>query len=146
MKKQVYLCPAYNGRYVPHIALFKPSEDAVLLTAIGEYPTTLRWLCFDAYGQGHFSECDINSETELMQRLHGCGDCQCAIAKLWDLDINQEYSDEIGDLFDCAYEGRGREIRGEPVSLDELHLQPPYEGECPFPDSDNDTSSKNTAI
>lgn len=123
MKKKIYLLPAYNGRYVPHIATKKPRKDAVLLTAIGKYPTTLSWLCFDAYGQGHLSECDINSESELMKHLYSCGDCQCAIAKLWDLDINQEYNDKIGDLFDRAYEGRGREIRGEPISVEELNRQ-----------------------
>lgn len=139
MKKKVYLCPAYNGRFAPQIAFRKPSADAVLLTAIGEYPTTLSWLCFDAYGQGHFYECDINSETELIERLCSCGDCQCAIAKLWDLDINQEYSDEIGDLFDRAYAGRGLEIRGEPVTWEELQSLSMCEDNSPFPESDTNT-------
>ena len=106
MKKKVYLRPAHDGKYVPQIALRMPSEDAVLLTAIREYPTTIKGICYDAYGQGHFFERDVTCETELLYELFACGSNQCPIAKLWDLDISRDYSDDIGDFFDRTYYGR----------------------------------------
>ena len=139
MKKKVYLRPAHNGRYVPQIAYRKPSEDAVLLTPIGEYPTTITGICFDAYGNGHLFEHDVSCEVELLYQLFSCGNCQCPITKLWSLDIDKEYSDEMDDLFDRAYQGRGLEIRGEPVTLEELQLLSMCEDDSPFPESDTNT-------
>ena len=139
MKKKVYLCPAHNGRYVPQIAYRKPSKDAVLLTAVGEYPTTIIAICFDAYGNDHLFERDVSCEEELLHELLSCGDNQCPITKLWDLDADKVCTDDIIGFIHRAHAGRGLEIRGEPLTLEELQRLSMCKDDSPFPESDTNT-------
>ncbi len=139
MAKKVYLRPAHNGRYVPQIACRRPSKDAVLLTAVGEYPTTIIGIYFDAYGNDHLFERDVSCEEELLRELLSCGNNQCPIAKLWDLDVDKVCNDDIIGFIDRAHAGRGLEIRGEPVSWEEAHSQSTYDSDSPFPESDTNT-------
>lgn len=112
MNNNVYLVPWSNGTYVPYIEPTAPSDEAILLTKEGDYPVDLGIMNFDAYGCGETFEHTINSRAELLNELLLCGQMCCALAKLWDYDVDRDYSDDIGNLFDAVYHTRMDAIRG----------------------------------
>ena len=112
MNNNVYLVPLSNGTYVPYIEPFAPNHNAVLLTKEGEYPASLVGICFDAYGNGKRCERIVQDRSELLEELLIDGQMCCALARLWDYDVDRDYSDDIGNLFDAVYHTRMDAIRG----------------------------------
>lgn len=112
MNNNVYLVPLSNGTYVPYIEPTAPSDEAILLTKEGDYPVDLGIINFDVYGCGETFERTINSRAELLNELLLCGQMCCALANLWDYDVDRGYSDDIGNLFDTVYYTRMEAIRG----------------------------------
>ena len=159
MNNYIYLVPLSNGTYVPYIEPFAPNHNAVLLTKEGEYPASLVGICFDAYGNGKRCERIVQDRSELLEELLIDGQMCCALAKLWDYDVDRGYSDDIGNFFDKVYHTRMEAIRGngsvnakyafvDSVSLDEYCSQCVYEKRidkysssesCGFTKSDNQT-------
>jgi hypothetical protein len=113
MKKSIYLLPIENGTYTACVGCVIPQKSAIVLTTEESYPASISIIEYDAYGAGRIYQKIVSNQTELVDCLCECGKQYCAIAKLWNFDIDQNIPKSVGDLFDRAYHARLNGIRND---------------------------------
>lgn len=100
----VYLIPHANGTYEAAITSMTPSENAVLLTAEGEYPVEVYYYRFDANGDSILEKTDYANSKDLIYGLKGHGNAFHVLRGLWDFDSYKELPDGVSAILNAAYE------------------------------------------
>lgn len=116
-KSNLYFIPMGNGVYIPSLSLEKPTPNAVFVTQEGDYPTKLKVITHDAYGDTDTFEISENNRIELMSELTEIGKSFSFPLALWDYDSKLNISDELGDFLENSYEVKTNALRGN---------KPPY--------------------
>lgn len=112
-KRNLYLIPSGNGIYFPYLSLEKPSPNAVFVTQEGSYPTKLKVITHDAYGDTDTYETSVYNRIELMSKLTDIGESFAFPLRLWDYDSRTNMSDELGNFLEEAYKIKADRLRGD---------------------------------
>ena len=98
----VYLVPHEDGTYEACIAPVAPSENAVMLTAEGEYPVECYYRRFDLNGDGIIEMYTCSNREELIHGLNSDGKACHTIRGLWDFDSYKAEEHEAWIVFNAA--------------------------------------------
>lgn len=98
----VYLVPHEDGTYEACIAPVAPSENAVMLTAEGEYPVECYYRRFDLNGDEIIEMYTCSNREELIHGLNSDGKACHTIRGLWDFDSYKAKFHDAWLVFNAA--------------------------------------------
>lgn len=126
--KDIYLIPCEDATWQAVLSVENIEEGARLVTE-GEYPVQLYYYRTDLNGSSMLEMDLCENSVELMSSLNWCGQCGYSLRKLWEFDIDNGYTEKLGEIFLNA-----SEMRRKAASLDwaicEALEQNPSEVKC----------------
>lgn len=117
MKNNVYLIPQDNGRYEAFIGAIPPHEDAVLLTAEGEYPVDYYYCRYDVFANPIYQLTQCVNQEDLISSLNWSGRCYHRVRTLWDYDDVETENARIHQIFSDGF-SQLQKVLADDTSLD----------------------------
>lgn len=102
----IYLKLNEDRTWAAVVATEKPSEEYVLFTGEGEYPTEVFYSRTDLNGSGVLCGDECVDRDSLLESLNWIGQCGYTVLNLWNYDIEYPWDAKIEVIFESAYERR----------------------------------------
>ena len=100
----IYLIPYADATYNACISQTPPADNAIFLTAEGQYPVEYTYWRYDGYMNRVYMTEQCCNQEELLASLNWNGTACHGISSLWEFDSHTANSTRICNLFHAGYE------------------------------------------